>query len=230
MSKFRNLERQASGLDHHLQMSIALHDIRNLLFLISGNIELLLMDSTPGRIHDRLVVVRDAIHSAGTLAKESLRTVQSVENSSSPALVNLSQVVGGFLSLYSATVPPNVRFEVDVPDDPITVFAEGEHIQFIVMNLIENAVESIHRSPGSIRVRVFTSDGHAVIDVADDGPGLPIADVDRLFQPHESFGKGVETRGLGLSSVKESIRRMSGDIEVQSEAKRTRFTIFIPLA
>lgn len=228
--RFGNPERQDSSLDQSLRMAIAMHDIRNLLFVIGGNIELLLMDSTPKRIRDRLIVVLDAIQSAGNMANNALRTAQMGENSKPPTSVNLSQVVEGLLALYAATIPSNIHFEVDYPDNPLVVLAEGEQIQFIVMNLVENAIESIRQSPGSICVRVYARGGNAVIEVADDGPGLLVTDVNKLFEPYESVGKGLETRGLGLASVKESIRRLRGDIEVDTDGmKSTIFTIFIPL-
>ena len=228
--EFLNRERQDSGLEHGLQMAIVIHDIRNLLFVIGGNIELLLVDSMPQHISERLLVVLDAIQSAGTLANNTLRKAQMVDNAKPSTYVNLSQVVEEFLALYAATIPSNIQFEVDCSKDPLVVRAEAEQIQFIVMNLVVNAIESIRGSPGSICVRAYASGDNAVVEVADDGPGLAVDDINKLFEPYESVGKGLETRGLGLSSVKESIRRLRGDIGVDTDGSNaTTFTILIPL-
>jgi signal transduction histidine kinase len=78
-------------------------------------------------------------------------------------------------------------------------------VQQLVTNLIDNAVR--HNVPGGeVRVATATSDGRAVLSVANAGPVIPPAEVDRLFQPFQRFGPRPARRdgghGLGLSIVR----------------------------
>jgi signal transduction histidine kinase len=78
-------------------------------------------------------------------------------------------------------------------------------IQQMVTNLIDNAVR--HNIPGGdVRVATGTSDGHAVLSVANSGQAIPLAEVSRLFQPFQRLGPRHARRdgghGLGLSIVR----------------------------
>ena len=82
-----------------------------------------------------------------------------------------------------------------------------------------------YRSEGTALV-----DGSIVIEVADDGPGIPEANLDRIFDPFfttKTVGKGT---GLGLSICYGIVQRMGGDITVTSgPGKGTTFKINLPL-
>jgi signal transduction histidine kinase len=78
-------------------------------------------------------------------------------------------------------------------------------VQQLVTNLIDNAVR--HNVPdGEVQVTTGTRDGRAVLSVANSGPVIPPAEVDRLFQPFQRFGPRLARRdgghGLGLSIVR----------------------------
>jgi signal transduction histidine kinase len=86
----------------------------------------------------------------------------------------------------------------DLEGDPLLV-------QQLVTNLIDNAVR--HNAPGGeVRVATGTRSGRAVLSVANSGPVIPPAEVDRLFQPFQRFGPRLARRdgghGLGLSIVR----------------------------
>jgi len=96
--------------------------------------------------------------------------------------------------------------------------------------LVENAV--LHTPPGTaVRVRALTRDGSAVLEVEDEGDGIP---GDRQAQLFERFFRLDGTRasgsGLGLTIAKELAELMNGAVELDSRPGRTVFALNLPLA
>src|SRR5207253_9410373 len=97
-----------------------------------------------------------------------------------------------------------------------------------IINLIDNAVEAMERR-GFISVETVhdTSNGVARIIVADDGPGIPPAEREKLFLPYYSTKR--RGSGLGLAIVRRIIAEHGGNIEAGDNTPRgTRFTIELP--
>ena len=80
-------------------------------------------------------------------------------------------------------------------------------------NLVDNATRYAHSTIG---LRLYAEDGQAVIEVADDGAGVPPAEADRIFERFvrldESRERATGGTGLGLSIVREIARRHGGDV------------------
>jgi two-component system, NtrC family, nitrogen regulation sensor histidine kinase NtrY len=97
-----------------------------------------------------------------------------------------------------------------------------------MINLVDNAVEAMNGS-GQIRIetRHDPANGLARIVVADDGPGIPLAERDKLFMPYYSTKR--RGSGLGLAIVRRIIAEHGGSIEVADNIPRgTQFTIELP--
>lgn len=80
--------------------------------------------------------------------------------------------------------------------------ADPDHIHRIVANLVRNAARAIKEqpgrtTPGMITARVFREGGNAVIEIVDNGPGVPAMVVGQLFQP---FSGSASRGGAGLDS------------------------------
>src|SRR5207247_736627 len=95
--------------------------------------------------------------------------------------------------------------------------------------LVENAV--LHTPPGTaVRVRTLTRDGSAVLEVEDEGDGIP---GDRQAQLFERFFRLDGTRasgsGLGLTIAKELAELMNGAVELDSHPGKTVFALYLPV-
>jgi signal transduction histidine kinase len=99
----------------------------------------------------------------------------------------------------------------------------------VFMNLLVNAAQAIDKN-GVIRIKTFSTDTHVVIQISDNGSGIPEEIRNKIFDPFfttKDVGKGT---GLGLSTAYSIIKKHNGDIEVESEVgKGTCFTIRLPL-
>ena len=121
-----------------------------------------------------------------------------------------------------------VRIERRYAGDLPLVRVDPEQIRRVVINLIDNAVEAMERR-GHITVETSLSaaDNLVRIVIADDGPGIPIGDRDKLFLPY--FSTKRRGSGLGLAIVRRIIAEHGGAIDVGDNMPHgTRFTIELP--
>ena len=123
------------------------------------------------------------------------------------------------------TAQPQLRFTYAPPSEPVVLACDGRQVGQALTNLIKNAVESIEgrqqaegsgAADGTIQVVLSTSGGNCVIEVADNGKGLPEVNRSRLTEPY------ITTRergtGLGLAIVKKIMEDHGGDLLLRDRA------------
>jgi len=127
------------------------------------------------------------------------------------------------------------RLDVEVVpcDPPLSVLADRERMQHIIMNLLSNAVKfSPPESP--IRIECEQVGNCAAIHVIDAGAGIPSAKLEAIFEPFvqgsAGFTRIATGSGLGLAISRDLARLMGGELEVESElGVGSRFTLTLPL-
>jgi signal transduction histidine kinase len=113
------------------------------------------------------------------------------------------------------------------PDLP-KVMAYGSELNQVWTNLIDNAVDAM-KEKGKLLVRAVRENEYVLVEIADDGPGIPPEVQSRIFEPFFTT-KGVgEGSGLGLDVVHRIVRKMRGLITVKSVPGDTRFQVRIPI-
>jgi signal transduction histidine kinase len=127
----------------------------------------------------------------------------------------------------------NVRLKVVQSDQPIAVEADGKALHRLLVNLIDNAIK---HSPENSTVRIGVDFTAAVtrLWVEDDGPGIPAAEHERIFERFYRIGSELrrETQGigLGLSIVKHIAEVHGGRVTVHSAVgEGSRFVVELPL-
>jgi two-component system nitrogen regulation sensor histidine kinase NtrY len=140
---------------------------------------------------------------------------------------DLHQVLADTLGLYSGLfqdVQITTQFAAEVP--PVRV--DPGQIRRVVINLVDNAIEAMERQ-GVVSVGTSHDASNQVvrITVADNGPGIPPSEREKLFMPYYSTKR--RGSGLGLAIVRRIVAEHGGSIEVGDETPRgTRFTIELP--
>jgi signal transduction histidine kinase len=108
------------------------------------------------------------------------------------------------------------------------ITADDEALTQVVFNLVGNAIKFTPEG-GSIHVGVTDVGTHVELAVRDTGPGIPAADVARIFEPYRQAHSGRKGAGLGLAIVKELIAAHGGSIRVDSEeGKGACFAVRLP--
>lgn len=100
------------------------------------------------------------------------------------------------------------EFELDLPAFPLMARADPEHVKRVALNLVRNAAQAGTR----VQVRGETYRGEVVIFVRDNGPGVPEALRDRLFEPFVTDKE--QGAGLGLAIVKRVAEANRGRVEL----------------
>ncbi|WP_406138301.1 ATP-binding protein [Streptomyces sp. NBC_01089] len=124
-------------------------------------------------------------------------------------------------------------WRLELPDEPALVPADGARIQQVLVNLLANA--RTHTPPGTtVTARIRRDGGWVVVDVVDDGPGIPAELLPYVF---ERFARGDASRsrhagstGLGLAIVQAVVVAHGGTVDVRSVPGRTEFAVRLPAA
>lgn len=226
--------RQASENKVRTFVADASHELRTPLASIRGYAEL-----TRRGGHD---LPDDVVHAIGRVESESVRMTALVEdllllarldegNRLDGATVDLSRLLIDAVSDARAAGPEHV-WQLELPPEPVQIQADQARLHQVVMNLLANA--RTHTPAGTMVSTGLTSDGsNAVIEVADNGPGIDAALLPTVF---ERFVRGDGSRsrasgstGLGLSIVAAVVDAHGGHASVRSETGRTVFSITLPV-
>ena len=107
--------------------------------------------------------------------------------------------------------------------------ASQSELQQVFLNLINNALDAMEKEGGILNITTHLEGDYLVVEVSDTGPGIPEPNRQRIFDPFfttKPVGKGT---GLGLSICYGIIKKMGGEINVNSALGRgTTFTIKLP--
>ena len=142
---------------------------------------------------------------------------------------NLNAVLTETLALYNGVVTGTVIEPELAPGLP-PVRLDVEQIRRVVINLVDNALEAIAGAPGGrivVQAQHDAANAVARIVIADNGPGLPAGDREKLFMPYYSTKR--RGSGLGLAIVRRIVGEHGGSIEVGDNVpKGSRFVIELP--
>ena len=132
-----------------------------------------------------------------------------------------------------ALLAPSAGFSVETDQGFADILVSRMPLQQILMNLIGNAIKHHDKPAGVIRVTAEQRGAEQVFSVSDDGPGIPAAFHDKIFQVFTTLKPRdqVEGSGMGLAIVRKQIERCGGSLALQSaegEGSIFRFTLPAP--
>lgn len=145
--------------------------------------------------------------------------------------VSVSDCFGYALRLYRARLDQDgVTVERRWPEAPVWVRADLVRLEQVLVNLIGNALQAMAQTPSPrLILGIDTQDDEVRIEVADNGPGIPAANLSRIFEPFfttKSLGTGL---GLGLSISSRIIADLGGRLQAETLPEGgARFTIRLP--
>lgn len=163
---------------------------------------------------------REITHNLLSFARKTNTPAQPI------VLVPLIQEIAALIR--AQVYQKGITLTLELQDTP-PVLASATEIQQVLLNFLNNAMDAIDHDHGAITVRLFPQAGHTVIEVNDNGQGVAPEDRQRIFEPFfttKPVGKGT---GLGLAICYGIIRKLGGDIEVESEpGQGATFRIRLP--
>lgn len=125
-----------------------------------------------------------------------------------------------------------ISIEFESPDDLLVMPIDAAQMEDAVLNLILNAIEAVDGEECCVTVRLQArhagARSEAIIEVEDNGHGIPPEDLQRVFNPFFTTTEGGT--GLGLVAVRRIARAHGGDVGVRSQPRHgSTFTIRLPL-
>ena len=203
------------------------HDLRTPLTSISGNAALLCDPDRALTDAQRTKLARgicdDAQWLLGTV--ENVLSVTRMEEGRM-ALQLRPELIGEVLSeavARTAKLAPGRAIALEQQDDLLMARIDAQLIMQVVLNLLDNAVK--YTPAGShIAVRAFSREDRVVVEVADDGPGIPDANKARVFEMFYTTASGsIDGRrglGLGLALCRAIVNAHGGELTVRDNAPR----------
>uniref|UniRef100_UPI0015F03A3B sensor histidine kinase n=1 Tax=Pseudonocardia pini TaxID=2758030 RepID=UPI0015F03A3B len=213
----------------------ASHELRTPLAAIRGYAELTARDPE---------LSTQASHSLGRITSQAERMSTLVEDllllarldAGRPlerAPVDLTRLVVDAVS-DAHVAGPGHRWELDLPEEPVTVPGDASRLTQVLTNLLANA--RTHTPPGTVvTVGLAEVAGTAVLRVRDTGPGIPATLQPTVFQrfargatARERLGGDTPSTGLGLAIVDAVVGAHAGRVDLRSEPGETVFTVTLP--
>ncbi|MFC7597854.1 sensor histidine kinase [Terrabacter sp. GCM10028922] len=178
--------------------------------------------------------VRSLLVEVGHGASRVAETVQALKSyvhldQATVQDVDVNQGLEDTLLFLRHTLLPDVRVERAYAADLPRVGSYASELNQVWTNLIDNAVDAVD-GHGTIVVRTHREDAVVVVEIEDDGPGIPSADVTRVFDPFFTTKPPGQGAGLGLGTCHHIIERHRGRITVDSRPGRTVFRVELPAA
>ena len=228
-------------------LSTASHELRTPLTSIKAFAEILLdsRDSDQQTQRQFLEIINEESDRLSRLIS-NLLDLKKIESGGAAWLmksVDLFEIVGQSKELLAPYVQEKkIQLKI-VKSQPVTVWADADRVQQVITNLVGNAIK-FGPDGGKVEIRLDRSTrsgphkalqgDYAVVVVADDGPGIPAEDRERIFEP---FYQGSNRRsttsgtGLGLAICREIVLHHKGEVWFKSEVGAgSEFYFTLPLS
>jgi two-component system phosphate regulon sensor histidine kinase PhoR len=201
------------------------HELKTPLTSIRGYVETLL----DGALHDDrnnarfLEKIEQNTQRLSHLVTDllSLARIEAQEGSLPLERVDLHALVEQTRKRHEpAAVGRDQTLRLESCNGALQVLGDREALTQVLDNLVDNALK--YTPPeGHITIRLKREPGHAVLEVEDDGIGIPAEDIERVFERFyrvdKARSRAVGGTGLGLSIVKHLVVAMKGEVEVESK-------------
>ncbi|WP_349956911.1 HAMP domain-containing sensor histidine kinase [Rhizobium sp. ZPR3] len=199
------LQRLDEGHERHQRFILdAAHELRTPVAILQTRVETI----AEGPIRNRL------LSDAGRIAAlaEQLLDLQRLDvigaNFSSVDLVEICRNVAADMAPLAIAQGYDLSLETGL--DHLIIQGDAGALQRVVLNIVQNAIEHAG-GKGNITIRI---DRRSVIEVTDEGPGIPAKERDRIFEPFHRLQPHEHGAGLGLNLVKEIMQRHGGHVAV----------------
>lgn len=207
--RFRTTER-LEGVGR-LAASVA-HDFNNLLMPISATYELIEHDeSLRPEVKELIGPAVAATRQASALVKKLLVHACSLDLNVEP--IDLSAVIQSSEPLLRTFIYGDTELIIHLPDSPAPVLADKIELEQVLLNLVLNAINAV-TSSGTIVISLQQTSSTVILEVRDNGPGVPNAIREWVLEPFHTTHQ--EGSGLGLSTVQRIVQNGGGKVEIDT--------------
>ena len=176
-----------------------------------------------------LSVLLSTVESGTARISELIRTVKEYTNMDQAPVenVDIERSLETTLSTLAHLLQPGIKVQRAYRPVPLLVNTVGNELNQVWTNIIENAIEAM-LGQGELRLQTFREDRYVVVEIGDNGPGIPPEIEPHIFDPFFTTKDIGEGTGLGLNTVQTIVRKHGGSIQVSSRPGDTRFQVRLP--
>jgi signal transduction histidine kinase len=221
----RAMGRMASGMAHH---------VNNLLAVISGRTQLLLVRATQPDLRRPLEIIQRATFDAADVVRRVLGFA-SMQPAPEAGTVDLNEIVREVVELTRPRWRDEAQMRALVVDvglelgDVPGVAGDAPSLREVVMNIVFNAIDALPKG-GTIGIATWSADRWVFCSVTDDGVGMDDAVRRQALEPFFTT-KGPSGTGLGLSVANSIVQRHRGELSLRpNEPRGTVVTLRLPQA
>jgi signal transduction histidine kinase len=142
--------------------------------------------------------------------------------------VDIESGIENTLSILSHRLHHGISVEREYGDCLPRVMANGSELNQVWTNLIDNALDAMEDG-GTLRIKTACEPGMGLVEIADNGKGIPREIQDRIFDPFFTTKDVGAGRGLGLDIVFRILQKHRGDIRFSSQPGETVFQVRLPI-
>ena len=202
------------------------HDFNNLLAAVLLHVRLI--ESEPAKVAEAAAAIRDLAEQGSEVVGE-LQLFARSDDSVPPHTFDLAALVRDQRAVLNHLLPVGIELEIDIEGSVIPVVGNPVALRRLIFNLVVNARDAVTDDGGKITISVARRGGRAVLEVADNGPGVAEEYRDRLFEPFFTLSRKGRGAGLGLAVVYAIASAHGGDVELVSGAgEGARFVVRLP--
>jgi PAS domain S-box-containing protein len=202
------------------------HDFNNLLAAILLHVRWLERD--PEAAAEAGAAIRELADEGTEVVREMLLFAR--RESTPPRTLDLAALVVAHESVLHHLLPASVELRLTLPEGVVPVVGNPVALRRALLNLVVNAGDAVPAAGGWVRVALATDGDRAVLEVSDNGPGVPEEYRERLFEPFVSSRRHGRGAGLGLAVVYAIVTEHGGEIELDPSAgPGARFVVRLPL-
>lgn len=223
-------EAEEASASKSMFLSRTSHELRTPLNAILGFAQLLEQDLPPGKQRDSVSLINGAGQHLLKLINEVLE-IARVESGEITLELNPTPI-NALLEEATHYIAPigkirDIEIQSEVEPD-LWAMANRQKLLQVVLNLLSNALK-YGPVNAIVTVRAYRRDEHIVVEVQDEGPGIPNVSRERLFTPFDRLGAEntkIEGTGLGLALSKQIMLAMHGNIGVADD--KSMFWVQVP--
>jgi two-component system OmpR family sensor kinase len=233
--RFRRMVEQlaeAEKLKRSFLMSVS-HELRTPLTAIRGHVEAVRegIVSEPEQVEASLEIVAAETDRLERLVGDvlDLAKLQAHRFTVRNEEVDLGRVLDHAYGAFAEEARRrDIDYRIDGDGEAPVIVSDGDRVLQVVSNLLSNAFRWTPDG-GRIDLAIAASNGAVRVDVVDSGPGVPLNERERIFDPFISHD--VNGTGLGLPIARELAFALGGRIELESDARGgSRFRLVLPAA
>ncbi|MCG6191741.1 ATP-binding protein [Leptospira sp. FAT2] len=185
-----------------------------------------LMLKNATNINRNIKNIRYAIRNVVRIVK-ALKSYSHLDQSKTFSPANIIEGLETTLVILHNQVKYGVEVIRNFQEIPL-VICNPDELNQVWTNLIQNAVQAM-KGKGKIEISVFPTDGAVIVQIEDDGPGIPARIQDRIWDPFFTTKDQGEGTGLGLGIVKGIVEKHKGKITLTSNPGKTVFRVELPI-